>query len=126
MKILLWISALTLAVLWTGGIALFASAAHWLAGAGDQWVGAVPRVAEWPVPTWAAYWVDTAWLDALRAALTGSIDLLLSTAPWLFSILSWIAPLLWTLWTLGMLALVLIVVVAMALLNRVPKPAGPV
>ena len=107
MKILLWVTAFLLAALWTGGIALFASAANWLAGAGDQWVGAVQMVAEWPVPAWAAYWVDAAWLDAMRAALTWSIDFLVTTAPWVFSILGWIAPLLWTLWVLGMLVLAL-------------------
>ena len=125
MKILLSVTALLLATLWTGGIALFASAANWLAGAGDQWVGAVQLVAEWPVPALAAYWVDTAWLEAMRAALTWSIDSLVTTAPWVFSILSWIAPLLWTLWLLGILMLALVVVGTLVLLGRVVKPAVP-
>ena len=125
MKILLWVTASLLAALWTGGIALFASAANWLASAGDQWVGAVQMVAEWPVPAWAAYWVDAAWLDTMRAALTWGIDFLVATAPWVFSMLSWIAPLLWTLWVLGILMLALVVVVASVLLGRVPKPAIP-
>jgi hypothetical protein len=125
MKILLWCVALFLAVLWTGCIALFASAANWLAGAGGQWVGAVQQVAEWPVPAWASYWVNAAWLDAVRVALTWSIDFLVASAPWVFSILAWIAPLLWTLWVLGMLVLALVVVVGLVLLGRVPKPAVP-
>ena len=123
MKTVLWVTAFLLAALWTMGIALVASAAQWLAGAGDHWVGAVQLVAQWPVPAWAAFWVDAVWLDALRAALTGSLEFLVATAPWLFSVLGWIAPLLWTLWVLGMLVLALVVAVALVLLGRVPRPA---
>lgn len=124
MKILLWLTAVLLTALWTGFIALLASLANWLAGAGNQVVGAVQGVAEWPVPAWVAVGMSPAWLDALRAGLTGSIDFLVATAPWLFSVLGWIAPLLWTLWLLGMLILALVVVVALVLLGRVPKPAA--
>ena len=124
MKILLWVSALLLAALWTGSIALCASAAHWLANTGGQVVGAVQQVAEWPVPDWAVFWIDPAGLDALRAALTWSIDFLVASAPWVFSIVAWVAPLLWALWALGMLLLALLVGLAWVLLCRVPPPAA--
>ncbi|OYT92518.1 MAG: hypothetical protein CFE43_07680 [Burkholderiales bacterium PBB3] len=123
MKILLWVTVLLLAAVWTGGIALLASLANWLAGAGGQVVGAVQTVAEWPVPGWAAVWMDPAWLDGVRAVLTWTIDASATYAPWLFAALGWIAPLLWVLWGLGMAVLLGIAGVGHVLIGRVP-PAG--
>lgn len=123
MKILLWGVALFLAVVWTLCIALVASAANWLAGSSDQVVGAVQLLAEWPLPAWAALWMDPAWLDGLRDMLTWSIDFIVNHAPWLFSILAWVAPLLWILWALGMILLLALVAVALVLLGRVPPAA---
>lgn len=124
MKKLLWVTAFLLAALWTGSLALLVSVAGWLAGAGDQWAGAVQRVAEWPVPAWVELWMAPAWMDAVRDALTWTIDFLVATAPWVFSLLGWVAPLLWTLWALGMLVLALVVGVALVLLGRVPASAA--
>ena len=120
MKTLLWAISLLLAMVWTVGIALVASVFNWLAGAGDQVVGAVQMVAEWPVPAWAAVWMDPAWLDGVRAALTWSIDSLVTYAPWAFAVLGWISPVLWVLWGLGMFLLLVLVAVGQMLLNRVP------
>ena len=120
MKILLWATTLLLAMVWTVGIALVASVFNWLAGAGDQVVGAVQMVAEWPVPAWAAVWMDPAWLDGVRAALTWSIDSLVTYAPWAFAVLGWMAPVLWVLWGLGMFLLLVLAAVGQMLLNRVP------
>ena len=123
MKILLWVTVVVLGMVWTGGIALLASVANWLAGAGDQVVGAVQTVAEWPVPAWASVWLDPAWLDGVRAALTWTIDASATYAPWLFEALGWIAPLLWVLWGLGMLVLLGVAGVGHVLIGRVPTPA---
>ena len=120
MKTLLWAISLLLAMVWTVGIALVASVFNWLAGAGDQVVGAVQMVAEWPVPAWAAVWMDPAWLDGVRAALTWSIDSLVTYAPWVFAVLGWMAPVLWVLWGLGMFLLLVLAAVGQMLLNRVP------
>lgn len=123
MKILLWGATLLLAVIWTVGIALLASVANWLAGSGDQVAGAVKMVAEWPVPPWASLWLDTAWLDSVRAALTWSIDALTTYAPWLFDMVGWLAPVLWVLWGLGMFLLLVLAAVGQVLLGRVQRPA---
>ena len=123
MKILLWGVALLLAMVWTVGIALLASVANWLAGAGDQVVGAVQLVAEWPAPPWAALWMDPAWLDGVRAMLTWAIDSVAIYAPWLFAVLGWLAPLLWVLWGLGMFLLVVLAAVGQMLLGKVQPPA---
>jgi hypothetical protein len=120
MKILLWVTGLFIAAVWTGGFALLTSMAAWLAGAGNQVVGAVQLVAEWPVPAWVALWLDPASLDNLRSTLTWSIDALTTYAPWLFSALGWVAPLLWVLWGLGMFLLMVLVLVGHVLLGRVP------
>ncbi len=124
MKILLWALALFLAVIWTLGIALGASVANWLAGSGDQLVGAVQMAAEWPVPAWASLWLDQAWMDSLRAIMTHSIDFVTAHMPWLFAILGWIAPILWVVWGLGMFLLLVLVAVALTLLGRMP-PSKP-
>lgn len=121
MAILLWALALVLALVWTGGMALMASLANWLAGAGDQVVGAVQTVAEWPLPAWAQLWMDPAWVDAVRAALTWSIDATAAYAPWLFSAVGWLAPLLWAVWGLGMFLLLVATVVGHVLLRRAPR-----
>lgn len=123
MKILLWSVALVFALVWTACIALLASVANWVAGAGDQVVGAAQRVAEWSAPAWAAVWMDLAWLDGVRAALTWTIDALTHYAPWLFGALGWVAPLLWGLWVLGMLVLLAVAAVGQVLLGRVPRSA---
>ena len=123
MKILLWGATLLLAVIWTVGIALLASVANWLAGAGDEVVGAVKMVAEWPVPPWASVWLDPALLDSVRAALTWSIDALATYAPWLFDMVGWLAPVLWVLWGLGMFLLLVAAVVGQVLLGRTQRSA---
>ena len=120
MKILLWAVTLLLAAVWTASFALLASAANWLAGAGDQMVGAVQMVAEWPAPAWAEVWVAPAWLDAVRAALTWAIDATATYAPWLFSVLGWVAPVLWAVCGLGLLLLLTIAVVGHVLIGRAP------
>ncbi len=120
MKILLWGVTLLLAAVWTASIALLASAAKWLAGAGDQMVGAVQMVAEWPAPAWAEVWMAPAWLDALRAALTWAIDATATYAPWLFSALGWVVPVLWAVCGLGLLLLLVIAVVGHILIARTP------
>jgi hypothetical protein len=120
MKILLWVAGLLMAAVWTAGFALLTSMVDWLAGAGNQVVSAVQTVAEWPVPAWAALWLQPEALDSLRAALTWSIDALTTYAPWLFSALGWVAPMLWVLWGLGMFLLAVLVFVGHVLLGRVP------
>ena len=121
MKFLLWGATLFVAMVWTVGIALVASVANWLAGAGDQVVGAVQTVAEWPAPAWAAVWMEPAWLDAVRSALTWTIDAASTYTPWLFSALGWVAPLLWVVWGLVMFLLLVAAAVGQVLLGRAPR-----
>lgn len=124
MKIVLWVSVVVLGAVWTAGFALLASIAHWLAGAGPHVVGAVQQVAEWPVPAWVAIWASPAGMDGVRAGLTGTIDFLVLYSPWLFSLLGWVAPLLWALWGLGVLLLLGAAALGHRLLGRVPPTAG--
>ena len=110
-----------LAAVWTAGMALCASIANWLAGAGDRVVSTVQLAAEWPVPAWAHLWLDPAWLDALRSMLTWAIDATAAYAPWLFSALGWVAPVLWAVWGLGLFLLLAAAAVGQVLLGRVPR-----
>ena len=118
MKILLWLTVGVVGAFWTAGFALLASLAQWLAGAGQQVAGAVQQVAEWPVPGWMAIWANPAWMEAMRAALTSTLDSSATYVPWLFSALGWVAPLLWILWGLGMLLLLLLAVAGHGLIRR--------
>lgn len=123
MKFLLWGVTLLVAVLWTLLVALTASFANWLADAGAPVLGVAQQVAEWPLPAWAALWVDPAWLDGLREMLMWSMDFVVNFAPWLFTAVGWIAPVLWVLWGLGMLALLMVAAVGQLLLTRLKPPS---
>ena len=122
MKLLLWGVTLFVAVLWTLLVALTASIVNWLAGSGAPVIGAAQQVAEWPLPPWASLWIDPAMVDGLRSMLTWSIDFVVNYAPWLFSALGWIAPVLWALWGLGMVVLLLLATVGQVLLGRLKPP----
>ena len=121
MKIALAIGTATLAVLWTGFIALSAALADWLAGQGGQLQGSLQALAQWPLPPWIALWTDPAAAEAIRATLVWSVELFAAAMPWITPLLDWVAPLLWVIWAFGMVGLVALAAVGLLLIGRMRK-----
>ncbi len=121
MKIALAIGIATLAVLWTGFIALSAALADWLAGQGGQLQGSLQALAQWPLPPWIALWTDPAAAEAIRATLVWSVELFAAAMPWITPLLDWVAPLLWVIWAFGMVGLVALAAVGLLLIGRMRK-----
>ena len=107
MKTIIWGVFAFLTVCWTALVALSVQLTHWLVGAAGsgQATSAATAVGEWPVPAWAALWVDPAWLQALQAMWLDLVQWLGQVAPSSDGLMGWITPLLWTGWGLGMLGL---------------------
>lgn len=121
MKIALAIGTATLALLWTGFIALSAALADWLAGQGGQLQGGLQALAQWPLPPWIALWTDPAAAEAIRATIVWSLEMLAALMPWITPLLDWVAPLLWVVWAFGMVGLVVLAAVGFLLIGRVRK-----
>jgi hypothetical protein len=107
MKALVWAVFAFLAAGWTGLVALSVSVTRWLLGSGATGqAGEVATAAgQWPVPAWAAMWVDPAWVQSLQAAWLDLMQWLGQVLPSTTSLIDWVAPLMWTGWGLGMLCL---------------------
>lgn len=121
MKIALALGTATLALLWTGFIALSAALADWLAGQGGQLQGGLQALAQWPLPPWIALWTDPAAAEAIRATIVWSVEMLAALMPWITPLLDWVAPLLWVVWAFGMVGLVVLAVVGLLLIGRMRK-----
>ena len=69
MKTIVWGVFAFLTICWTALVALSVQLTEWLLGSAGsgQAAAAATAVGEWPVPAWAALWVDPAWLQALQA-----------------------------------------------------------
>lgn len=107
MKTLIWLTFVLLAGLWTGLVALTAQVTEWLlsAVASGQVTDLAAAAGQWPVPAWLGAWADTAWLQALQAALVGGVQWLGQVLPSAGGLMDWIGPLLWATWALVMLSL---------------------
>ena len=123
MKLLIWASAVVVALLWTLMIAVMASLTTWLVGSADQAVGGLQAISQWPMPAWLALWVDPALLEPVKAMVAGGMDLLVTATPWLTPLLAWIAPLLWVVWALVMVLLLVIAVAGHLLVGKL-RPAN--
>lgn len=121
MKIALALGTATLALLWTGFIALSAALADWLAGQGGQLQGGLQALAQWPLPPWIALWTDPAAAEAIRATIVWSVELFAAAMPWITPLLDWVAPLLWVIWAFGMVGLVALAAVGLLLIGRMRK-----
>ena len=121
MKLLIWASAVVVALLWTLMIAVMASLATWLVGSADQAVGGLQAISQWPMPAWLALWVDPALLEPVKAMVAGGMDLLVTATPWLTPLLAWIAPLLWLVWALVMVLLLVIAVAGHLLVGKLRR-----
>ena len=108
MKLLIWAMTGLAAVCWTMMIVIAASLANWLAGSADQAVSGLQTISQWPVPAWAAIWIDPVLLEPIKAMTIWSMNLLVSAGPWQTPLLSWVAPLLWVVWALVMLVLLVL------------------
>lgn len=107
MKTIVWGVFAFLTVCWTALVALSVQLAEWLLGAAGsgQATAAVASVGQWPIPAWAALWIDPAWVQALQAMWTDIVQWLGQVAPSSDGLMGWITPLLWAGWGLGMLCL---------------------
>lgn len=122
MKILLWLVTLFIAALWTLGIAVMASAAGWLAsqagagaGVGADWA---TQLAQFPLPAWIESWLNTVWVEQLRASSVQLLGWLGKALPAASPILGWIAPLLWIIWAIVLLPILALAVGAHFMLRK--------
>ncbi len=122
MKPLVWGIVALLAVLWSAGIAVLASASGWLARSADQAAGSVKDLSGLTLPPWVEAWLDPTWREALVALATWSQEVLAWVTPWIGPVLEWVAPLLWVFWGIGMVLLLLLAVGGQFLIGRM-RPA---
>ena len=125
MKTIVWGVFAFLTLCWTALVALSVQLAEWLLGAAGsgQATAAATSVGQWPVPAWAALWVDPAWVEALQAMWIDRVQWLGQVAPSSDGLMGWITPLLWTGWGLGLLCLLVPAVGLHWLVGRMKKPA---
>lgn len=126
MKVMVWLAFLFLAGLWSGLVALTAQVTDWLlaAMASGQVTDLATVAGQWPAPLWLALWVDTAWLQGLRAAWVDVVQWLSLMLPSVDGLVGWITPLLWAGWALGMLLLLAIAVAGHWLVGRLRMSVG--
>ena len=122
MKALVWGIVALVAVLWSAGIAVLASASGWLARSADQAAGSVKGLGELTLPAWVDTWLDPAWREVLVAFTVGSQEALAWVTPWVGPVLEWVAPLLWVVWGFGMVGLLLLAVGGQFLIGKM-QPA---
>jgi hypothetical protein len=100
MKTLIWVVFAVLAAVWTGFVALSAGMVGWLlsAVADGQISTAAKAVAQWPVPAWAALWIDPGLLENMQAQLLQVVQWLSDVLPSAGALTGWVVPLLWVMW----------------------------
>lgn len=126
MRTIVWGVFAFLTVCWTALVALSVQLVNWLLGAAGsgQATAAATSVGQWPVPAWAALWVDPGWLQALQAMWLDLVQWLGQVAPSSDGLMNWITPLLWTGWGLGMMCLLVPAIGLHWLIGRVQKPVA--
>jgi hypothetical protein len=118
MKILIWAVAGVLALLATAIVAMLAGVLNWLLDMAPGTLDSLSRIAQWPVPSWLAAWVDPALVERLLGGVAAAFQTLRTEAPWLASLLGWVVPSLWVLWGLAMLFLAGVAGIAHALVSK--------
>lgn len=127
MKTLIWAVFALLALLWTGLAALSAGLAQWLIGAvssGDA-TQAATTIGQWPVPAWAALWIDPAWIQGLQLMWLDLVQWLSAVLPSIDGLGGWISALVWIGWGIGLITLLVVCGGLHWLSGRVnpPRPA---
>lgn len=114
-----WIVFALLAVFWTGGAWITATATHWLAEALASGNAAqVGRdLAAMPLPAWLQFWVDPAWLQAVQAMVRWALDGAVAGIPFAGALAGWLVPAVWVAWGVGF-ALLLLGALAVHLMVR--------
>ncbi|MFN3616920.1 MAG: hypothetical protein ACK4K3_09415 [Aquabacterium sp.] len=102
MKLILWGLAAFLALLWTGLAWMGAGLVSLVAAETGSVQDLGQAVGQMPIPAWLGWWMDTAMLEATRAALADLLTWLSGFAPELGTLVSWLQPVIWITWGLGL------------------------
>jgi len=125
-SLLIWLFIGLLAALWSGGVWLLDGILSWVVNAASatpapDWVAVFKT---WEPPPWLVQmsawmgWGDVAqWQGLAQAAMEG----LISTLPWLGTVLSWLEPILVVLWAVGLLILLVLGGLAHAWVRRMAR-----
>jgi hypothetical protein len=107
MTLLIWTVFSVLALLWTGGAWAGAAIVQWSSElmASGQAVDLGRAMAAWPVPAWAAAFVDITLVHATLDAIAWSLESLQAAAPWAATAVGWLVPVVWVGWAFGLAAL---------------------
>lgn len=105
MKTALWVVTALIALFWT----LLAGSTAWMAGWAvehlDEAMQGLQSASTLPWPAWITLWIDPAWLEGMRQAVTASIAALTESLPWITPVLGWVPVAIWVVWGLGGLVL---------------------
>lgn len=110
MKAAIWTIFSLVTLVWTGGAFMLSEFAGWAAGAiaSGEAANLGRSLAEWPIPQWAAFWVDPALVQTAQSAMLWAVDALRDALPMIGSAVGWLVPLVWVVWGLGLGMLLLI------------------
>jgi hypothetical protein len=110
MKILVWSVLGLLAALWTAAAWVAAELVGWAAAyvASGAAVELGRSVAQLPVPSWIAPWVDPQWIKAAQDAVLESLEALRAAGDWAGAGLGWLVPGVWVLWGFGVLLMLVL------------------
>lgn len=110
MKTLIWAAFALLALIWTGLAALSAGLAQWLIGAmaSGEATQAATTIGQWPIPPWAALWIDPAWVQALQMMWMDAVQWLSQVLPSIEGLGGWISALVWFGWGVGLVTLLVL------------------
>lgn len=109
MKKIIWLTFAVLAAMFTGFVMIALQLTGWaLATVSSlQMPEVVNNASQWtmPLPSWAAPWIDTAWLQTMKTMLISTVQGLHDILPAASSLDGWISALVWIGWGFGMAAL---------------------
>jgi hypothetical protein len=118
----LWLIVGAALVFWALAGMLGLQLTQWLAASLPQWAGKLPPLAQWPEPSWLAFFgVDPALLQALHAGLGWLLEVLggvMPSAEALGSVFSVLSVLLGLLWAAGLVLLLGLGLVAHLFISR--------
>lgn len=126
MKIAIWGVFAVVALLWTGGAALFAQLVEWsaqgLAAGGATSIGTVVATAS--PPGWLSPWIDAATWAVAQDAVDSALTSLSGVLPVIGDAVAWLVPAVWVIWGLGLLALAGVTLLTSTLLGRFGRGFG--
>jgi hypothetical protein len=126
MRTALWIVTGLLLAGWTGGALLAVELVDWAGRllASGQATDLATAAARWPVPAWAALWVDPALIDAMRQTVLWTLGAFGELLPMMGSAVGWLVVAVWLMWGLGAVVLLALAGAGHLLLGR-SRPARP-